>query len=346
MVTDLHFRSMCPHHLMPYSGLAHLAYVPGREVVGFGRLSALIDVFAHRLVLQEELARQVALSLQEELGTQGAACLIRAEQTCFRLRGEEQHEAVTYSEAYEGRLRDDRELRRELVDADRSREVSAPLEGRVALVTGASRGIGREILRALHDAGARVFGTSTTAEGAARIEREMPGARGLVCDVANPSAVDEAVKAAGAIDVLVNNAGVVQRAPLAEVSDADFDRVLAVNLSGPYYFARRVIPGMVARRWGRIVNVSSISATLGSPKMASYCASKWGLNGLTKSLAEELKGTGVTVTAVLPGSVDTEMLKGSGFPPAMTAEEVARLVRFLCAEAPEAMTGSLVEMFG
>ncbi len=113
VVTDLHFRSMCPHHLMPYSGVAHLAYVPGKEVVGFGRLAALIDVFAHRLVLQEELSRQVALALQDELGTQGAACLIRAEQTCFRLRGEEQHAAVTYSEAYEGVLKE-KALRAEL----------------------------------------------------------------------------------------------------------------------------------------------------------------------------------------------------------------------------------------
>lgn len=113
VVTDLHFRSMCPHHLMPYSGVAHVAYVPGREVVGFGRLAALIDVFAHRLVLQEELARQVAQALKTELGSKGSACLIRAEQTCFRLRGEEQHAAVTFSEAYEGVLKQ-KSLRAEL----------------------------------------------------------------------------------------------------------------------------------------------------------------------------------------------------------------------------------------
>ncbi len=113
VVTSLHFRSMCPHHLMPYSGTAHLAYVPGDEVVGFGRLSTLIDVFAHRLILQEELARQIATALHEELGTQGAACLIRAEQTCFRLRGEEQHAAITWSEAYEGVLKE-KALRAEL----------------------------------------------------------------------------------------------------------------------------------------------------------------------------------------------------------------------------------------
>jgi GTP cyclohydrolase IA len=104
VVTGLYFRSMCPHHLLPYSGRCHLAYLPGREVVGFGRLSALVDVFAHRLILQEELARQVARALVEELGCDGAACLLEAEQTCLRLRGEEQHQAVTHSEAYLGAL--------------------------------------------------------------------------------------------------------------------------------------------------------------------------------------------------------------------------------------------------
>ncbi|MFO0597636.1 MAG: GTP cyclohydrolase I [Myxococcaceae bacterium] len=113
VVTDLHFRSMCPHHLLPWSGVAHVAYVPGHEVVGFGRLSALVDVFAHRLILQEELARQVAQALVTELGSRGAACLVRAEQSCFRLRGEGQRCAVTFSEAYEGVLRQDR-LRAEL----------------------------------------------------------------------------------------------------------------------------------------------------------------------------------------------------------------------------------------
>lgn len=106
VVTGLHFRSMCPHHLLPYSGTAHLAYVPGKSVVGFGRLSTLLDVFANRLVLQEELARNVAVALMQELGSQGAACVISAEQTCFRLRGQEQHQAVTHSEAYEGVLKE------------------------------------------------------------------------------------------------------------------------------------------------------------------------------------------------------------------------------------------------
>lgn len=113
VVSRIHFRSMCPHHLLPYSGRAHLAYVPGKEVVGFGRLASLVNVFAHRLILQEELARLVARALMDELGSQGAACLIDAEQTCFRLRGEEQHEAITHSEAYEGVLKE-KALRAEL----------------------------------------------------------------------------------------------------------------------------------------------------------------------------------------------------------------------------------------
>jgi NAD(P)-dependent dehydrogenase (short-subunit alcohol dehydrogenase family) len=232
--------------------------------------------------------------------------------------------------------------------------MSGPLEGRVALVTGASRGIGKAIARALAEAGADLVLTSTQPGGVRAVAQEA-GQRGrrvleLAGDVARREDVErwtaEVEASFGRVDVLVNNAAIIVRRPVVEMSDDDFDRVLAVNLSGPFYLVRRWVPGMVARGWGRIVNVSSISGTLGSPRASGYCASKWGLNGLTKSLAEELEGTGVMVAAVLPGSVDTDMLKGSGFEPAMTADEVARLVRFLCAEAPTAMTGSLVEIFG
>jgi GTP cyclohydrolase IA len=106
VVSHLHFRSMCPHHLMPYDGVAHVAYLPGQHVVGFGRLSALVDAFAHRLVLQETLAQQVAHTLTTELKTRGAACLLVARQTCLthRQRGE-QHQAHTHAEAFEGVLR-------------------------------------------------------------------------------------------------------------------------------------------------------------------------------------------------------------------------------------------------
>lgn len=114
VVTGLRFRSMCPHHLLPYSGRATVAYLPGKAVVGFGRLSSLVDLFAHRLVLQEELARQVAVALKTELGSPATACVLEAEQTCLRNRGGHQRDAVTHAEAYEGLLKKDSALRREL----------------------------------------------------------------------------------------------------------------------------------------------------------------------------------------------------------------------------------------
>ena len=185
---------------------------------------------------------------------------------------------------------------------------------------------------------------------AAELEGQGLKVLSVEADVGDALSVDAAVERVlrelGPVDVLVNNAGIVRRVPLVEMTDADFDDVLRVNLSGPFYFARRIAPQMVARRQGRIINVSSISGTLGSPKMSGYCASKWGLNGLTQALSEELKESGVFVAAVMPGSVDTRMLEGSGFAPKMSPEEVARVVRFLATEAPFAMTGSLVEVFG
>lgn len=114
VVTNLRFHSMCPHHLLPVTGLAHVAYVPGKQMAGFGRLSALVDCFAHRLILQEDLAREVASSLARVLGSPGTACVIEAEQACLRMRGAQQRDAITHAEAYEGELREDGALRREL----------------------------------------------------------------------------------------------------------------------------------------------------------------------------------------------------------------------------------------
>lgn len=228
------------------------------------------------------------------------------------------------------------------------------LDGQVALVTGASRGIGQAIALELAEAGADLVVCSTRAHGCEPTVREVMARKrraiGVTADVASPADCDRLVGAAlevfGRVDCLVNNAGVVQRARVQDTGDGDFDRVLAVNLHAPFYLARRVLPGMLERRRGRIVNVSSISSRMGTPEQVSYCASKWGVNGLTQALAAELRGTGVTVTAVLPGSVDTDMLEGSGFEPKMTARQVASVVRYLLAEAPGAMTGSLVEVFG
>jgi GTP cyclohydrolase I len=114
VVTDLRFQSMCPHHLLPFEGRAHVAYVPAKRVVGFGRLGSLVDCFAHRLILQEDLAREVASSLARVLGSPATACIIEAEQACLRIRKDRQRDARTHAEAYEGRLRKDGALRREL----------------------------------------------------------------------------------------------------------------------------------------------------------------------------------------------------------------------------------------
>jgi len=114
VVTGLRFHSMCPHHLLPFTGVAHVAYLPGDRVVGFGRLGALVDLYAHRLILQEELARQVARALMEQLGAAGAACIVEAEHACMRIRGGVQADARSHADAYEGLLREDADLRREL----------------------------------------------------------------------------------------------------------------------------------------------------------------------------------------------------------------------------------------
>jgi GTP cyclohydrolase I len=114
VVSGLRFHSMCPHHLLPFQGTAHVAYVPGERIVGFGRLGVLVDCFAHRLILQEELARQVARSLVTVLGSPGAACILDAEHGCMRIKSGRNATARTHSEAYEGVLRTDRELRRAL----------------------------------------------------------------------------------------------------------------------------------------------------------------------------------------------------------------------------------------
>lgn len=223
---------------------------------------------------------------------------------------------------------------------------------KVAVVTGAGRGIGLAVAHALADAGADVCLCARNAEQLDHAVRSLKGrtrAIGVVADVSRADDVKRLFarcrEELGAVDWLVNNAGIVERASLAEMSEDLWDRVVDVNLKGPFLCSREALPDLVARK-GRIVNVGSISGTLGTPRSSAYNASKWGVNGLTQSWAEELREQGVMVAAVLPGSVDTDMLKGSPFAPAMQPEDIARIVRFLLTDAPFAMTGSLVNSFG
>lgn len=230
-----------------------------------------------------------------------------------------------------------------------------PAAGGVAVVTGPSRGIGRATALELARRGLHVALLGHAGAPLEDVARQVAAfgvrSQAVGCDVADEGAVDGARDAVlsglGTPSVVVNNAGVVFRgARIEETAPADWDRVVAVNLRGPYLITRAFLPAMRAAGRGRLVHVGSISSTLGSPGAASYAASKWALVGLMKSLAEELRGSGLQTMAILPGSVDTEMLVGSGFTPAMSAEDVARAIVHLALDAPAASHGAAVEMFG
>lgn len=227
-----------------------------------------------------------------------------------------------------------------------------------AVVTGAGRGVGAALALRLAGRGARVVLAARSAdelERATQAVRERHGAGcalGVRCDVSDARDVEALSLRAteffdGApADLLVNNAGIAPRSPLLEMSEETWDRVLDVNLKGAFLCTKAFLPAMVARKKGRVVNVASISSTLGTPKLSAYCASKWGLVGFTKAVAEEVREHGVQVLSVMPGSIDTKMLEGSGFAPQMSADDVAKTIEWLGLDCPDAMTASAVEMFG
>lgn len=224
------------------------------------------------------------------------------------------------------------------------------LSGAGAIVTGGGRGIGAATARALTAAGARVTVFARSAAELDRVVRAGAAAHAVSGDVAREEDVARLFSghahAVGDCDLLVNCAGILERALAEVLSPERFRRVVDVNLVGSFLCARAAIPGMKQRRRGRIVNVASISATLGTAESSAYNASKWGLVGLTKCLAEELRAFGVQCLAVSPGSVDTAMLKQTPYSPEMTAEDVAKVIAWCAGEAPDAMTGSNVEVFG
>ena len=224
----------------------------------------------------------------------------------------------------------------------------------VAVVTGAGRGIGRAIALTLADRGLDVALIARTVEEIEAVAAEVVSrgkrAIALRCDVANAGEVAQAAahvhRDLGTPRVVVNNAGIVRRAHVHEMTEHDWDEVIDVGLKGTFLVTRAFLPSMLRKKAGRFVAVSSISATLGTPRQSAYSAAKWGMVGFVKSLAEELRGTGLQSLCVLPGSVETKMLEGSGFAPQMKPDDVANTVAYAALDAPDAMNGSAIEMFG
>jgi NAD(P)-dependent dehydrogenase (short-subunit alcohol dehydrogenase family) len=233
--------------------------------------------------------------------------------------------------------------------------VSGALSDSTAVVTGASRGIGRAIALRLAEQGAEIALWARDAQALQRVANEIAAARGkaraIVVDVTDPEAVTRAAQQVRAtmpsLRVVVNNAGAVLRKPTQDISDAEWRRIIAVNLDGTFYVTRAFIPDL-QHNAGRVINIASIAGREGTSLLAAYCAAKHGVVGLTRALAEELRAAKVCVNAICPGSVDTQMLR-EGMPgarPDMTPDDIAKTVVFLAHAAPPALTGACVDMFG
>lgn len=241
------------------------------------------------------------------------------------------------------------------------------LENHVALVTGAGRGIGKAIALALADEGAFVVvnynGSEARAmETVSQIQEKGGRAEAIRCNVADFAACREMVEGIishhGRLDILVNNAGITRDNLLMKMSEEEFDAVIATNLKGAFNCTRHVARQMLKQKSGRIINMSSVSGVLGNAGQANYCASKAGLIGLTKSVARELASRGITVNAVAPGFIDTEMtqvlsetvknaaaeqipMKHFG-----TTKDIAAAVAFLASEEAGYITGQVISVDG
>jgi len=189
------------------------------------------------------------------------------------------------------------------------------LNGEIALVTGATRGIGAAIADRLARDGARVIGTATTADGAARISASLAAqaGRGVVLDVVKPDSIeavlDDIEAKEGAVGILCNNAGITRDTLLLRMKEEDWDAVLDTNLASVFRLSKAVLRGMMKARKGRIVSITSVVGLTGNPGQANYAAAKAGIIGFTKSLAREVGSRGITVNAIAPGFIDTDMTR-------------------------------------
>ena len=245
--------------------------------------------------------------------------------------------------------------------------MSGELAERVALVTGGSRGIGRAIALELARAGAQVvFTWVANPDAAAETEKAIAEAggrgRALRCDVADHVAIDALVaqilQEHGRLDVVVNNAGIARDQLILRMKPEDFDAVIATNLRGAWSVCRAAIKPMLKQRWGRIINLSSVVAQMGNAGQSNYAASKGGVEALTRSLAREVGSRNITVNAVAPGFIDTDMTRDLPEPAKKalaeriplgrlgSAEDVAGVVRFLASEAAGYVTGQVIHVNG
>lgn len=238
------------------------------------------------------------------------------------------------------------------------------LNGKIALVTGASRGIGAAIADTLAAAGAKVIGTATSESGAAAISERLAqwGGEGRVLNSAEPETIESLIadieKAFGKLDILVNNAGITRDNLLMRMKEEEWDDIMQVNLKSVFHASKAVLRGMMKQRSGRIINITSVVGVMGNAGQTNYAAAKAGLIGFSKSMAREVGSRGITVNCVAPGFIDTDMTRALPEETRQTftaqtalgrfgdAQDIADAVLFLASDQAKYITGQTLHVNG